>query len=71
MVDVARLVLDRNQADPAGALTGLRHATDRTVHNIARRTVNSGSVAAPVILRPGKLGINLIGWDTAGWPYLY
>jgi hypothetical protein len=41
------------------------------VHNSARRTVNSGSVAAPVILRPGKLGINLIGWDTAGWPYLY
>ena len=43
--------------------TGLRHATDRTVYSLARRTVNSGSVEAPFIFRRNNFYYLFVSFD--------
>jgi len=43
--------------------TGLRHATDRTVYSLARRTVNSGSVEAPFLFRHGSFYYLFVSFD--------
>jgi arabinan endo-1,5-alpha-L-arabinosidase len=43
--------------------TGLRHATDRTIHSLARRTANSGSVEAPFIFRQGGYYYLFLSFD--------
>lgn len=42
---------------------GLRHATDRAIHSLARRTVNSGSVEAPVIFQRGGFYYLFVSFD--------
>ena len=46
--------------DPA---TGLRHGSDRTVHSLASRSVNSRSIEAPFIVRHGGYYYLFVSFD--------
>jgi hypothetical protein len=56
------------------AAIGLLVLTDISVGAVradAATYPNPGVVTGAITGVHGKLGLNLVGWDSAGWPYVY